>query len=296
MSIGTTKTVIFIDDPLPPLEMTAVEKNTIFNALAVKYQFINTNRSRHHIYHHPLKAKSPEVATHHSDDLFDSPDLSHLETFGVETNQAKSNTEDERCGSGKATASEGIARAGLSKTTAPIPKCASAATDSDSSQSSSLVIDTDCGSDKSPRKSNRKRTKPNTNESDSSEQSLVIDTGNDSDSSPQKKTKIVKGKTQAKPSSDSTAASSNLLNIILQDQQKMMQSNRKPPKANAVLTEPEDPKDYVQPKHNQNSTYRFWTLRANDKSLRLLVRSSVDTALVSPRSFVLGLNVLYKKC
>lgn len=277
--------MVFIDDPLPPLEMTAVEKNVIFDALAVKYQFINTNRSRYHIYHHSQKAKSLEVATHHSDDLFDSPDLSLLETFGVEKNQTKSNTEEVRCGREKATASEGTASAGLSKETATISKCTSAATDSDSSQSSSLVIDTDFGSDKSPRKSNRKKIKPNATESDSSEPSLTIDTGNDSDSSPQKKMKIIKGQSQAKPSSDPTAGSSNLLNVILQDQQKMMQSNRKPPKASAVLTEPEDPKDYVQPKQNQNSTYRIWTLRANEKSLRLLVRSSVDTALVSLRSF-----------
>ena len=267
--------------------MTAIEKNTVFNSFAVKFQFFNQNRSRYHVYHSQEKSKTPDKTPDtpvvKEDDLFGAPDIDQLETFGVEAPTISTDeiqkkrektgnpSENKEPGDESPTQKQVKVPAHV-----PVP-----ATDSDSSDNSSLVIDT--GSVKPLRKSNRKEAKTCATESDSSELSLAIDTGSDCDQSPKKKMKTDrKGKNLSKQSSETFVAPSNLLNVILQDQQKMMQSNRKPfPKGNSALREPENPQDYIPPKQNQNVTYRIWALRANEKSLRLLIRSSLDTALVS---------------
>jgi hypothetical protein len=77
----------------------------------------------------------------------------------------------------------------------------------------------------------------------------------------------------------------DLLNVILQDQEKMMLSQRKQPAKNISSSNStfpkENPQEYTQPKKNENLTYRTWNLKVNEKCIRLLVRSSVDSAIVT---------------
>jgi hypothetical protein len=73
----------------------------------------------------------------------------------------------------------------------------------------------------------------------------------------------------------------------------MMQSQRKQNPKNTSTISKENPQEYFQPKKNENLTYRTWDLKVNEKSVRLLVRSSVDTAIVSPK--ILNYNLIIEE-
>ena len=278
--------------------MTAIEKNTFFNDLSVKLQFTNMNRSRFYTYpgsgifskrEDPVPIPTADLSS--TEDIFDSYniDVDSVETFGIEkvTPLPPPETMDLKVNEKQQTDSE---VENFQKSTNKIKEgdCASSiATDSDSDEAS-LVIDTD--NDGSPRK---KRTtesrKVNSPRKKLSTDANALEEPKSTDSGSEKNTKITedtfKSPVSIKPA---VSADANLLNVILQDQEKMMQSNRKLPAKNTrqSTVEPENPQDYVPPKMNQNLTYRTWDLQANEKSIRLLVRSSVDTAVVSPYNFL----------
>ena len=278
--------------------MTAIEKNTFFNDLSVKLQFTNMNRSRFYTYpgsgifskrEDPVPIPTADLSS--TEDIFDSYniDVDSVETFGIEkvTPLPPPETMDLKVNEKQQTDSE---VGNYQKSTNKIKEgdCASSiATDSDSDEAS-LVIDTD--NDGSPRK---KRTtesrKVNSPRKKLSTDANALEEPKSTDSGSEKNTKITED-TFKSPVSIKPAVSvdTNLLNVILQDQEKMMQSNRKLPAKNTrqSTVEPENPQDYVPPKMNQNLTYRTWDLQANEKSIRLLVRSSVDTAVVSPYNFL----------
>ena len=278
--------------------MTAIEKNTFFNDLSVKLQFTNMNRSRFYTYpgsgifskrEDPVPIPTADLSS--TEDIFDSYniDVDSVETFGIEkvTPLPPPETMDLKVNEKQQTDSE---VGNYQKSTNKIKEgdCAvSIATDSDSDEAS-LVIDTD--NDGSPRK---KRTtesrKVNSPRKKLSTDANALEEPKSTDSGSEKNTKITED-TFKSPVSIKPAVSvdTNLLNVILQDQEKMMQSNRKLPAKNTrqSTVEPENPQDYVPPKMNQNLTYRTWDLQANEKSIRLLVRSSVDTAVVSPYNFL----------
>ena len=278
--------------------MTAIEKNTFFNDLSVKLQFTNMNRSRFYTYpgsgifskrEDPVPIPTADLSS--TEDIFDSYniDVDSVETFGIEkvTPLPPPETMDPKVNEKQQTDSE---VGNYQKSTNKIKEgdCAvSIATDSDSDEAS-LVIDTD--NDGSPRK---KRTtesrKVNSPRKKLSTDANALEEPKSTDSGSEKNTKITED-TFKSPVSIKPAVSvdTNLLNVILQDQEKMMQSNRKLPAKNTrqSTVEPENPQDYVPPKMNQNFTYRTWDLQANEKSIRLLVRSSVDTAVVSPYNFL----------
>lgn len=293
--LGEQKKVIFVDDPLPPLEMTAIEKNSFFYTWSVKNQFLNSNRSRYFVYPGldlpKINQSGKPTRASSSEDIFGSYDIDvdSVETFGVERSSKNS---DKKTHSLNEKKPEEISEK-ESPSTEKIPEIINqektkntehTSSDSDSSETS-LVINTVV----SPKKKFTNTENLNrpigalSPDSDSSERSLQIDTGDPSSPSPaRKKTKSNNVKSPPKTSSSPVAATTNLLNVILQDQEKMMQSNRKRILKNKQITaEQENPLDYTQPERNQNVTYRTWALRANEKSLQLLVRSSVDAAIVS---------------
>ena len=239
---------IFVDDPLPPREMTAVEKNAFFNNLAVKYEFTNfVNKSRYYTLSgsrqlNKTREKLLKPLIKKSSDIFDDvTDLSSLETFGVEKlgtpcisqpSSSESDTDNEK----------------EVKDNSNIKS----ASNSEKEDSQTAGIDSD------------------------SEASLIIDLGDNAPSAE----KNLNKKTET-PRNDST----NLLNSILQEQEKLLMAStiRKESKKNitALSDDTEDPSEYTPPQYNKNVTYRVHGFRVNQRSLRLLVRSSVDTAVVT---------------
>lgn len=288
--LGESTKVIFIDEPLPPAEMTAKDKNVAFNIAAVKYTFLNQNRSRYYTYPDSKKLTNPTRANS-EEDIFGSCDVDTegIETFGVDkkTNQQKLSSETKVENSPKETHDEEITEVNSLKTCKTVESI-SAASDSTSSENS-LLTDAGTRSPHKRRKTERSDTlhsRASSPETDSSEQSLKIDIDEELLSLPSRKQSFVKTNTNATKKLDCpTATKANLLNVILQDQQKMMQSSRRQPlKQGQTPKEQENPKDYVHPSYNQNVTYRTWDLKANENSIRLLVRSSVDAAIVGNRS------------
>jgi len=118
------------------------------------------------------------------------------------------------------------------------------------------------------------------NDTDSSETSV-----NNDSSSQNKKSKLSENNAKNPVKQVSKSTPESLLNVILQDQEKMMQSQRKQPPKNVPsqnsIVPKENPQEYTQPKKNENLTYRTWDLNVNEKCIRLLVRSSVDSVIVS---------------
>lgn len=264
--------------------MTAIEKNAFFNSWSVKLSFLNGNRSRYYIYPGSVlpneidSIKSTRASS--SDDIFDSYDVDfdRVETFGIEKSREipeeiiHSSEENKPEDQPQNETIENVPEV-ISNETPEIAEHVSTATDSDSSDAS-LVIDTE-----SPKKKVKKLDRALSPDTDSSGKSLQIDTG--ASPHPTKKKSATK-KVKSPLKKSSVPAPTNLLNVILQDQEKMMQNNRKQSMKNKQSTaEQENPQDYVQPKQNQNVTYRTWNLRGNEKSIRLLVRSSSDAAVVS---------------
>ncbi|KAK4022764.1 hypothetical protein OUZ56_008211 [Daphnia magna] len=294
---GEVNKVIFIDEPLPPSEMSAVEKNALFNRMAIKCQFSNVNRSRFFVYTGSgKKYEYSESAEEVPGDIFssDNTDLDILETFGIEKRASSSSKictlkvgEAQQVTPETGNTAEAIEVTDVEKQQKPFEHDFSTATDSDSSEMS-LVIDTGSECGQSPRKRSKNASKnikshkkfPN----DTSNTLTSIGTENQTDQQnknkvpePGFKVPIRTGKIGA----PNTQAS--LLSDILQNQEKMMQSHRKPsPKKNTdSTTSKENPQEYTKPKKDENLTYRIWNLQANEKSIRLLVRSSVDTAIVT---------------
>jgi len=227
------------------MEMSTIEKNYAFNLLGVKVQFTNTNFSRYYIY--------PGSKDNQGKSLADSEIQNDEEdVFDADDTDIIGNLEI-----------FGVDKS-LEMLPPPpkgdAPKVASptkAVTDLQDQTSAASV----------------------TTDSDSSDASLMIDLGDGSVPSPSK-TKRTK-RSEKVPKTDGSA---NLLNSILEGQEKMMGSQRK-----ATATqwkkpkeEPENPLNYQQPGRRQNVSYCTWILEANDRSIRLLVRSSVDTAIVRP--------------
>jgi len=250
---------IFIDDPLPPKEMSAMEKNSFFNTLAVKTTFSDFGR------------------------MFTLPDTVRLEKMNRKQPLCKSKKmADDVCDK--------------------VDKCASETeiTEEAKSASETEVIeealsnhdDPDSDPKKSPPTKSMSGAEDSATDSDCS---LVIDLG-DSDSTPSQKPKKPKKPKKSKipeiPKSENTV---NLLNTILQDQKKLMQSTQRK-ELSTVNDVPEDPTEYISPKFDENVTYRTHCFRANQRSLRLLVRSSIDTVTVSPlisvKSILFYLNKL----
>jgi len=80
-----------------------------------------------------------------------------------------------------------------------------------------------------------------------------------------------------------------LLSSILQDQEKLLTISaaaRKEATAGVATSndDPEDATEYNPPPYNKNVTYRVHCFRANQRTLHLLVRSSVDTAVTTANS------------
>lgn len=278
--------------------MSAVEKNALFNRMALKCQFSNVNRTRHFAYPgSDKKQEHSESAEEVPEDIFgfDNTDLDNLETFGVEKGAFLSSelcmlklgeTQQVASKVGKVAEAEEVSE--VEKEGKDIDHELFPATDSDSSDMS-LVIDTGSECGHSPRKrsenvsKNTRSRKKLPNDKDSSE--TAISTGSGNQASTQHKNKIPEHSFKSPlrvGKSVAPTVQANLLSGILQDQEKMMQSQRKSTKTTADSTSPkENPREYVQPKKDENFTYRTWNLQANEKSIRLLVRSSVDTAIVS---------------
>lgn len=236
--------IVYIDEPLPPMEMSTIEKNYAFNQLALKVQFTNFYYPRYYIYPgseaNQGKSHADSDNANNDEDVFDAvdTDIGNLETFGVDKSlemlppPPKGDTQ---------------------KVASPTK----AVTDLQDQTSTASV----------------------TTDSDSSDASLMIDLGDGSLPSPSKKKRTKRSEKVTK-----TDGSANLLNSILEGQEKMMVSQRK-----ATTTqwkkpkeEPENPLHYEQPDRRQNVSYHTWILEANERSIRLLVRSSVDTAIVWP--------------
>ncbi len=279
--------------------MTAIEKNAFFNRLSIKSQFTNTNRSRFYTFPGSgifSKKKEDLILVDASavEDIFgsDEIDADRIDTFGVEKSQSApqpSPNPPKICES-KLTETQktnsDIKKKESNKTIATDYASSSIATDSDSSEAS-LIIDTENESS-SPQKnkstaSRKSPRKKLTAATDALEKLQSMDSGSEPSKSPKKKRKTTRGTPVKSQVNNSPAAPANLLNVILQDQEKMMQSNRKLPAKSTSQsnTEPENPQDYIPPKMNQNFTYRTWDIQANEKSIQILVRSSVDTAIVS---------------
>ncbi|KAI9555667.1 hypothetical protein GHT06_018182 [Daphnia sinensis] len=296
---GEVNKVIFVDEPLPPCEMSAIEKNALFNRMAIKCQFSNVNRSRYFVYPGSgKKSEYSEPAEEASGDIFssDNTDLDSLETFGIEKQAASSSKictlkvgEAKQATPETGNNAEAIEVTDVEKQEKAIEYEFSTATDSDSSEMS-LVIDTSSECGQSPRKrsnnanKNMKSHKKFPNDTDASKTPISIGTENQTDT--QNRNKVPEPGFKVPTRTCKSGASihqANLLSGILQDQEKMMQSHRKPsPKKNTESTIPkENPQEYIQPKKDENLTYRIWNLQANEKSIRLLVRSSVDTAIVT---------------
>lgn len=272
--------------------MSAMEKNAFFNRFAVKCQFSTVmNRSR--IFSYPGSGKKygcPTRETHPNvldvpEDIFETQNVDHdsIETFGVEKNACPQSESECNLDAWKKPNSE------EEKVPAKIKameKDESTACDSDSSDLS-LVIDTGSEYGQSPRKRSRTteekiggQRKKLLNDTDSSETSV-----NNDSSSQNKKSKLSENNAKNPVKQVSKSTPESLLNVILQDQEKMMQSQRKqPPKnipsQNSIIPK-ENPQEYTQPKKNENLTYRTWDLNVNEKCIRLLVRSSVDSVIVS---------------
>lgn len=249
-----TRKRIFIDDPLPPKEMTAIEKNVFFNTRAVKYEFTNfVNKSRYYTLSgsqqlNQAREKLLEPLIKKPVDVFDEvTDLSSLETFGVEQSKEPNSIQPSASESGSGHNEKEVNNESQIKSVSNSEKEDPDISDDDSDSEASLVIDLDGGT---PTK--QTKTEP-----------------------------IQKAKTSQ---NDST----NLLNSILQDQEKLLttqrnSASRKESKVDRVTlnNDPEDPAEYTPPQYKKNVTYRIHTFRVNQRSLRLLVRSSVDTAVVS---------------
>lgn len=246
--------VVFVDEALPPLQMTALEKNKLFSKVALKYHFTNRNPRRCYTYpgseNLPCKAAQQVYSSDdQSADIFDTSDLdvSAMETFGVDKNSCSSS----------------------------LPRSESMV----SSVNQSIPVSPNKGRVESEAK---RKNIPSATESDSSDEALQIDTGDDSAPSP-KKIKTTSSIDQQKISAPSA---SNLLTSILEGQEKLMQQplSKEPSKMatskKKISSAPENPQNYDAPPRNQNVSYRTWDLKANDRSIRLLIRSSVDTAIV----------------
>ena len=287
---------MFIDDPLPPTEMTAIDKNELFSRFAIKYHFSNPNYSRYFIYPGSKHVVEPYTEnTTDGDDLFGNVDINSADTFGVDafleplpvgksreekttsdsSVRNKSKEDNQKLETSLFPPSE-IPTANASPT-----KKASVDIEMSSeldSSDDSLVIDTGDEDDRSPRKRKKKFSKMDqcSAASDASENSLKMNA--DVLSSPTKQVK----KTTNKQLNISSAPA-NLMDSILQGQQTMIDSQRKVSRNSSDSSTfcSEKPKDYIQPKRNHNVTFRTWDFRANERSLRLLIRSSVDTAVVS---------------
>ncbi|XP_046437519.1 little elongation complex subunit 2-like isoform X2 [Daphnia pulex] len=273
---GKIKKVIFVDEPLPPAEMSVVEKNAFFNRFAIKRQF-STVISKCYKYpgsgkkygHSESIGENPlNVTEDLPEDIFESHDvnLDSIETFGVEKSTPH---QSETCLLGNSK-NVGFQEGQIPEITEKIKileKDESTVCDSDSS-GMSLVIDTGSEYGQSPKKK-RKTTGEH-----------ISSAVNDASS------RIIKGKlcenNIKSPLKASQSTTTNLLNVILKDQEKMMQSQRKQNPKNTSTISKENPQKYFQPKKNENLTYRTWDLKVNEKSVRLLVRSSVDTAIAKP--------------
>lgn len=122
-------------------------------------------------------------------------------------------------------------------------------------------------------------------ESDSDNSSLVIDIGSENSDA------MLKSRTSARRivtrSVKKEVESTNLLNSIMQNQEKMMQEAKKKPnkiESQNLLSSPtEDPKNYFLHTPNDNLTYNIWHLGTGGEKLKILIRSSVDAILYKVR-------------
>lgn len=268
--------------------MSVVEKNAFFNRFAIKRQFSSGLSKGYYSYpgsgkkygHSESIGENPlNVTEDLPEDIFESHDvnLDSIETFGVEKSTPH---QSESCLLGNSK-NVGFQEGQIPEITEKIKileKDESTVCDSDSS-GMSLVIDTGSEYGQSPKKK-RKKTEEH-----------ISSAVNDSSS------RIIKGKlceiNIKSPLKASQSTTTNLLNVILKDQEKMMQSQRKQNPKNTSTISKENPQEYFQPKKNENLTYRTWDLKVNEKSVRLLVRSSVDTAIVSPK--ILNYNLIIEE-
>ena len=237
---------IFIDDPLPPKEMTAVDKNSFFNNLSVKYEFTNfVNKSRYYTLSgsqqlNKTRENLLKPLIKQPIDVFDEvADFSSLEKFGLEKLEGSNSMQPPA-----STPNPGVEK----KVTQPQPQ---------------------------PFNSEKENSQISGDDSDS-EASLMIDLGDEPPPPPPPTRKI------QTPRDNST----NLLSSILQDQEKLLTISaaaRKEATAGVATSndDPEDATEYNPPPYNKNVTYRVHCFRANQRTLHLLVRSSVDTAVVS---------------
>lgn len=251
------------------MEMTAIEKNNFFNSLAVKFQFTNVNPSRYCAYGKPKKPSATNASCSPSSDLHDE-DVTDVKSVEM-------NSEDD----------VDKAEAETLSVFRP-PSLVSKAEERNSEESSAVPVNTI---------ENLPNDSSAATDSDSSEASLFIDIGDGSFPPSNKKRRQKSSPLHGVGTKkNAVPASTNLLNTILQDQEKMMQSHRKQPSSSATPVkksiEPENPLDYDPPKRNGNVSYRTWNLRANDRTIRLLIRTSVDTAIVSSLQ-CFSPNVLY---
>ena len=254
---GEVRKCLFIDGALPPTEMTAVEKNHLFNQIAIKSHFTNLNPRRYYAFpgsenlqyravNLPCPSDNQETNVFEATDV----DVGALETFGVDKDPTSSISLSVKRSSEQ--------RSDLNARSKSPEKAASPKKPSAVDFGHISSVDSDLSSD----------------------EALLIDLGDGSVPSPKKKMK----KCHAQKAPD--AQEPNLLTSILQGQEKMMQPvlKKEPSKTAAPLKTsnctPENPLDYEPPLRDHNVCYRTWNLKAAERSIRLLIRSSVDTAIV----------------
>lgn len=254
--------------------MSGYDKNNFFNRYAVKYQFTNLIKAR--FYSYPgMKSSSDDDESDEQEsdeDIFDAnkayPDS--IDTFGV----------DEAPSKGVLTRSKAGKKENVASPNKMVLSKASAVSSNTAENHPKELLDDSVCSD-----------------SDSSETSLKIDLDDEdsgSKSGPsglesppkKKKTDSNEGKQQTSLSFDATKPARiqepNILSNILMEQEKLIQKNsKKASKKSKESGNKEDPRLYLQPEGNNNASYKTWLLKGNQKSCRLLVRTSVDTAIVS---------------
>ena len=282
-----------------------------FNVISLRYQFSNPNHSRYFIYPGSKNVIEPDLRISDDENIFDETDINCADTFGVdypettpvgkthekqkspkEFSNLKKLNEKNMEEDVNVTSTHLIEVPKTLESPLKSTKSIKMASDLDSSEDS-LVIDMD-EDDRLPRKKKTK-TRSDANlfhqssvameDSDASEQSLQIDMDVESSSNKQLKRPCQNTNNQQKASS-ALHANMDIMDSILQDQKNMIDSGRKTSKSYgdaSTSCSAVDPKEYIQPKRNHNVTFRTWNFRANERSIRLLVRSSVDTAIVSTR-------------
>ena len=268
--------------------MSGYEKNNFFNRLAVKYQFTNHFRSRYYCYPGTENSTSIDEGNGEKsdDDIFDASKSysDTMDTFGVDV--SASTAANAQTGKTIVQAKPGAPTnvSNASVTAESDQEEVGDSADSDSSEGLMIDLDGESPTKEQPNLAKKEDIKDNMKndrqtESDSNA-SLRSGAGSPSKKKKGNPTKELESANSAGAIKATATQDSNILGAILMEQEKLIQkTTKKTSKENTGNLE--NPKMYVQPPADQNFSYKTWLLKGNQKAYRLLVRSSVDTAVVS---------------